>query len=344
LDISSPKGWTLFRRLVQLSDIFIENNTPLTLLKLGITWEFLHGENPKLIVIRSPGFGLDGPYFHWKGFGSNIEAAIGHTWLMRYSDAPEHTMCNRYTFVMDNCGAHTVPAAAMMALLQRERMGEGMLIEIAQAEGVMAALPGPWMEYFANHKTEFSAQGNRLPTAIQGCYPTKENDTWQGVDQWIVITINDEQEWRGLCEALGNPEWTKEPKFANSTNRRKNQDELDAYIAGWTRQHDNYAAMAILQEHGVPAGAVQTEAMNFFDPHVNSRDFWIRETQKWSGTHSYTGYTGKFLRTPRKNRAEMPPCGLGEHNEYVFKGILGLSDEEYTELEIEKYIGTAWLT
>ena len=108
--------------------------------------------------------------------------------------------------------------------------------------------------------------------------------------------------------------------------------------------HDRSIRQTFKAGEGKEAEDRRKEAMNFFDPHVNSRDFWIRETQKWSGTHLYTGYTGKYLRTPRKNRAEMPPCGLGEHNEYVFKAILGLSDKEYTELEREKYIGTAWLT
>jgi crotonobetainyl-CoA:carnitine CoA-transferase CaiB-like acyl-CoA transferase len=337
LDFTRPKGWELLKRIVQISDVFLENNTPTTAPKLGLTWEFLHEVNPKLIVIRSPGFGLDGPHMQWKGFGTNIEAAIGHAWLIRYSDDPKYMISNQQTFVMDNCGAHTMAAAVMMGLLQREKMGEGMFIEIAQAEAAMAALPEPWMDYFANGRIQ-PALGNRHPTAVQGCYPTR------GDDQWVVITINNDEEWKGFCEALGNPEWTKDAKFADSLSRLKNQDELDAKIAAWTKEHDNYGVMYLLQQYGVPAGPVMNEAMSFMDHHLKDRDFFIKETQKWSGTHMYTGYTGKCKRTPRKNRADMPACGLGEHNEYVFKQLLGLSDEEYAELEREQYIGTEILS
>ena len=333
LDFSRPKGWDLVKKLVALSDIFIENNTPTTAPKLGFTQEFLQETNDRLVIIRTPGFGLSGPHMAWKGFGRNIEGAIGHTWTMRYSEAPEHLISNRQTFIMDNLGAHSVAVAAMMGLLNREKTGKGCLIEIAQAEGAMGALPAPWMNYFANGGIEPS-RGNRHATAVQGCYPAA------GEDQWVVITIGTEEEWDGFCRALGHPPWTLDPAFGDITNRLNNHDLLDKKIAEWTRNHDNYYIMHLLQAHGVPAGPVMTEAMNYADEHVKSRDFFIKETQKWCGTHLYTGYTGKYKRLERKNRADMPPCGLGEHNEYVFKTILQLSDEEYAELEREQYIGT----
>ena len=230
-------------------------------------------------------------------------------------------------------GAHTVATAAMMALLDRERTGVGSLVEVAQAEAAMAALPAPWIDFFANGRIRPVA-GNRLPTAVQGCYPTIKDN------QWVVITINNEEQWEGFCDAVGHLSWTRDPQFSDLPGRLKNQDDLDARIAEWTRRRSNYDVMYILQAHGVPAGPVMTEANTFADGHVNDRDFFIEETQKWCGKHLYTGYTGKFKRTPRKDRAEMPPCWLGEHNEYVFKKLLGLSDEAYAELEREEYIGT----
>ena len=333
LDFSRPKGWELIKRLVEMSDVFIENNTPMTAPKLGFTREFLQETNGRLIIIRSPGFGLSGPHMSWKGFGKNIEAAIGHAWLMRYSDKPEHLISNKQTYVMDNLGAHSVAIAAMMGLLNREKTGEGCFIELAQAEGAMAALPAPWMNYFANGRLD-PPKGNRQATAVQGCYPAT------GDDQWVVIAIGTEEEWTGFCKALGNPAWTLAPEFSDVTARLKNHDLLDEKIAAWTRNHDNYYIMHLLQSHGVPAGPVMTEAMTFADEHIRSRDFFIKETQRWCGTHFYTGYTGKYKRLDRKNRADMPPCGLGEHNEYVFKTLLKVSDEEYADLEREQFIGT----
>ncbi len=333
LDFSRPKGWDLLKKIIKLSDIFIENNTPTTAPKLGFTWDFLHEINPKLIVIRSPAFGLSGPHTNWKGFGRNVEGAIGHAWLCRYSEAPEHLISNRQTYLMDNMGAHTVATAAMMALLDRDKTGVGSHVEVAQAEAAMGALPAPWIDYFANGKVR-SAKGNRLDTAVQGCYPTL------GDDQWVVISIGNDEQWKGFCKAIGNPPWTKEYRFSDLVERLKNQDDLDAQISKWTRKRTNYDVMYILQAHGVAAGPVTTEKNIFEDGHLKDRDFFIEETQKWCGTHLYTGYTGKYNKTPRKSRAEMPPCWLGEHNEYVFKDLLGLSEKEYADLERERYIGT----
>jgi len=333
LDFTRPKGWKLLEEIIKISDIFIENNTPTTAPKLGLTWEFIHKINPQLIVIRSPGFGLEGPHSHWKGFGRNIEAAIGHSWLHRYSEKPEHLISNRQTYLMDSIGAYSVAVAAIMALLNREQSGEGSQVEVAQAEGAMGALPAAWMDYFANGRMQ-PPRGNRLPTALQGCYPAA------GDNQWVVITISNDEEWENFCEAIERPHLAKDARFDNLLGRLKNQDILDIKIAKWTKLHNNYDIMRLLQAHGIPAGPVMTEAMSFKDGHLKDRDFFIEETQKWCGTHMYTGYAGKYTRTPRKNRANMPACGLGEHNEYVFKKLLKLSDEEYNELEKEEYIGT----
>ena len=333
LDFARPKGWELLERIIKMSDIFIENNTPTTAPKLGFTWDFLHKVNPRLIVIRSPGFGLDGPHTRWKGFGRNIEAAIGHVWLVRYSEAAEHLLSNRQTYLMDNMGTHSIAVSAMMALLDREKTGVGAHVEVAQAEAAMGGLPAAWIDYFANGRMR-PPKGNRLSSAVQGCYPTA------GDDEWVAITISNDEQWEGFCQALGNPPWIRDERFADLSGRLENQDDLDARIAQWTKERTNYDIMHLLQAYGVPAGPVMTEATTFADSHLKDRKFFIEETQKWCGTHLYTGYTGKYARTPRKNRADMPACGLGEHNEYVFKGLLGVSDDEYAELEREEYIGT----
>ncbi|MFH2133140.1 MAG: CoA transferase [bacterium] len=339
LDFTRPRGMDLLKQLLLKCDIFLDNNTPSTAPKLGLSPEFLHEVNPRLIIIRAPGFGLWGPYENWKGFGANIEAAVGHTFALRYSDKPEHIVSNLETYSMDNCGAHTLASAAMMGLLQRNKTDRGMLIEIAQAEGVMGVLPIFWMDYFINGRTQ-PPYGNRHPSALQGCYPTRGNNPDY---DWVVLTINNDKEWRGFCQALGDPLWARAEKFSDGVSRLKHHDEIDQHISEWTRKHDHYAIMFLLQQHGVPAGPVLTEKMVYEDMHLLEHDFFIEENQKWCGTHLYSGYTGKFRHTPRKNRADMPATGLGEYNEYVFKKLLGVTDEAYAELEKEAYIGTEML-
>ena len=336
LDFMRPKGMELFVELLKMSDVFVENNTPTTAPKLGLTWEFLHEINPKLIVIRSPAFGLSGRSVKWKGFGSNVEAGVGHTYAYRYSDDVDDAVSSLETYSMDNIGSHSLAAAAMMGMLQVEKTGKGMLIEIPQAEGVLDALPAQWMDYFVNGRIQ-PAWANRHPSALQGAYPTNGDEP---MFDYVAISIFNDAEWDGFVDALGNPAWAKDEKFADAVSRLKNQDELDKHIAEWTKQHNKYAIMHMLQAKGVPAGPVMTEGDAFADPSLLDHNFFVEETQKWCGTHKYAGQEAIFMRTPRVSRADFPPTGLGEYNEYVFKEILKLSDADYQSLIDEEYIGT----
>jgi len=161
------------------------------------------------------------------------------------------------------------------------------------------------------------------------------------MDEWIVIAIHNDKQWDGLCRAMGNPPWTREERFADGHSRYKNHDELDRYIEAWAGQRDKYHVMHVLQKEGVPAGPVMNERDAYNDPHLKERGFFLEITQKWCGTHAYPGFPWKFTRAPQE--AYLPPPGLGEHNEYVSKELLKMTDEEYAELEREQYIGDTYL-
>ena len=238
------------------------------------------------------------------------------------------------TFVMDTTGGCGIVTAAIMALHHRKKTGRGMHIDLAQSQTILPGLGEAMMDYSMNGRVQESME-NRHPVAIQGCYRCI------GDDDWVVITINDEEEWNGFCRAIGNPAWTKEEKFADLLNRHKNQDELDERIEVWTSQHDKFQVMEIMQKEGVPAGPVISEKDAYENPHLRERGFFLEINQKWCGTHEYPGFPWKFTRTPQE--AYLPPPGLGEHNEYVYKELLGISDEEYAQLEKEEYLGTEYL-
>ena len=145
------------------------------------------------------------------------------------------------------------------------------------------------------------------------------------------------EEWEALCAVMGNPEWATDPKFADPISRWNHQNELDEHIADWSRDKNDYDLFHALQKAGVSAGPVQNEADAYNCPQLEDRGFFEELTGPEIGTHSYPGLVFKMSKTPNKLRT--PPVRLGEDNEYVYKELLGLSDEEYTRLEELGQIG-----
>jgi crotonobetainyl-CoA:carnitine CoA-transferase CaiB-like acyl-CoA transferase len=332
LDLERPRGIEVFKDLMKTTDVFIENNSPEVLDKLGISYEMMREANPGIIVVRGPGYGLTGPYSSWKGYGINLEGVLGHTWLSQYSSDEIATIS--HTLIADATGGCGMALAVLMALHHRNKTGHGQLIDLAQGQTLIPCLGEAYMDYAMNGRVQ-RAVGNRHPAAVQGCYPCK------GDDNWVVISINNDRQWEGFRRALGNPDWTADDRFSDAPGRRTHHDDIDAFIAEWTQSQDKYDIMECLQQEGVPAGPVLSEADAFQDSHLRDREFFREITQKWCGTHDYPGFPWKTRNTPQEVR--LPPPGLGEHNEYVFKELLGLSDKEYAELEKDNYIGTEYL-
>lgn len=329
MDLTEPKGKELFKRLIKVSDVFLESNASHVLERLGLTYNELKKVNPELIMLSMPGFGTYGPYKYYRGYGAHQENFIGHTFLRGYpdSDASETSTL----FHADEAAGMNAALAVLFALHYRNRTGKGQFIDMAQAEATMPHLGEAIMDYTMNKRVQ-TGTGNRLPGAAPcGCYPC------QGEDRWINITVSSDEEWEGLCRAMGKPRWAEEGRFSDSLSRDKNHDELDTLVKEWTIKHDHYALMHLMQNEGVPAGPVIFEDDAYTDPHLKERGFFEELTQEECGTHLYPGLGYRMSKTPNKLR--LPPVRLGEHNEYVYKQLLKVSDEEYLELEKEGHIG-----
>jgi crotonobetainyl-CoA:carnitine CoA-transferase CaiB-like acyl-CoA transferase len=330
LDLRRPEGKDIFRRLIQVSDMFIESNAAAIKERLGITWDVVKEWNPKLIMLSLPGFGSTGPYKYYRALGAHQEGFGGHTYIRGYRDEDLDT--NVTIYHTDEGGGATAAFAALMALYQRQKTGKGQWIDMSQAEGTMPHLAQAIMDYTMNGRVT-ERMGNRdFHGAIQGCYRC-----W-GRDDWVVLTIGTDEEWQGFCRALGDPEWTKDEKFSDPVSRLKNHDELDRLIGEWTRQHDKYEVMHLLQAEGVPAGPVMDERDAYTDPHIRERGFFEPLTHAEIGTHLYPGIAWRMSKTP--NHLRTATCRFGEHNEYVYKELLKVSDEEYELLVKEGHIGT----
>jgi len=334
MDMTQPKGKEIFKNLIKESDVFLESNAPHAMEHLGLTYDVLKEVNPKLIMISMPGFGGYGPYKYYRSLGAHQDSFMGHASLRGYPDSDASTTSTLYH--ADEAAGATAALAVLFALHYRNRTGKGQFIDMAQAEATMPHLGEAIMDYTMNQNVQTS-MGNRLPGAAPcGCYRCR------GEDRWINITVYTDAEWEGLCRVMGNPPWTKEERFSDSLNRDKNQDEMDKLIEEWTIQQDHYDLMFMLQKEGVPAGPVIFEDDAYHrDTHLKERGFFEELTHEEMGTHSYPGLGFRMSRTPNKLR--LPPVRLGEHNEYVYKQVLQVSDEEYAQLEKEGHIGMDYL-
>ena len=335
VDLTRDKGKEIFKKLVAASDVFVENSAYGLMDRFGLGYAVLSQVNPRLIMCSMPGFGNSGPYKQYVGFGLLLEALIGHTWLRGYADSDPTT--NNPAYPCDTTGGAAAAFMILSALHYRQRTGRGQFIDLAQTEAFMPHLGQSIMDYTMNRRVQRTV-GNRDPglsMAPHGCYRCRGND------RWLVIAVGSDEEWHGLCRAMGEPAWTKEERFEDVVSRFRNQDELDKLIEAWTLDHDHYALMHLLQTEGVAAGPVMDGRDCYNDSHLKERGFFEWITHPEAGRHLYPGMMTKMSATPLSCR--MPPPCLGEHNEYVYKKVLGVSDEEYAELEREQHIGMEYL-
>jgi crotonobetainyl-CoA:carnitine CoA-transferase CaiB-like acyl-CoA transferase len=334
IDLRRPEGQEVFHRLVGVSDIFIENNSPDLVEKLSLTYDVLSKVNSKLIQCSMPAFGTFGPYSRFRAFGANMEAVVGHAMLRGYTDTDptNHTG----VFLADACGGATAAFALMTALYHRNKTGRGQFIDMSQAENVSHTLSQALMDYAMNGRVQ-STLGNRdASRAPQGVYRC------QGDDAWIAISCGSDAEFAGLCGAMDRADLLADERFAGSLARYANQDALDGEIEAWTNAQHNYTAFHRLQEHGVPASPVLSPADVFADPHLQARGIWQQMTHPAAGTHYY-------LKSPLSHMSKTPlsiyrPAStLGQDNEYVYKQLLGYSDEEYQWFVDHHHAGTTFL-
>jgi crotonobetainyl-CoA:carnitine CoA-transferase CaiB-like acyl-CoA transferase len=192
------------------------------------------------------------------------------------------------------------------------------------------------MDYSMNQRVG-STLGNRDPDhSPQGVYRCR------GDDSWLAITCTDDSEFAALCEIIGRPQLAKDGRFADTHRRFKNHDELDVAIGAWTATQDHYEAFHTLQRAGVTAAPVLTAAEVFADPHLRARDNWQRVRHPKAGEHwYYKTPIGHMSETPLSIRAHA--AIVGEHNEYVYKELLGYSDGEYQWFENNQHAGTTFI-
>ncbi|MBI4200832.1 MAG: CoA transferase [Chloroflexi bacterium] len=332
LDLRQPKGQELFRELVKTADVVVENNRSGVMKRLGLDYETLRRVKQDIIMLSSTGYGQTGPWRTMGAFGRTVHPISGMCNCTGYDGGqPERFEDN----TADICTGWNNALAILIALHHRRRTGEGMYIDMSMyetnANHIAVELLGVQMR---------SSPHGRLGNAHQamvphGCYRCA------GDDDWVTLSVRDDGEWQALTEAMGRPELASDQRFADPITRWRNRHELDEIIELWTRGQDKRELMHQLQEAGVPAGAVMRAPDLLTDPHLKARGYfeWFAHPPEWErvGSRPFQGRPYRFSKTPGAIRFV---AGLGEHNQEVLGGELGLSPQEMAELERQKVIGT----
>jgi crotonobetainyl-CoA:carnitine CoA-transferase CaiB-like acyl-CoA transferase len=221
--------------------------------------------------------------------------------------------------------------AILTALYHQQRTGQGQHIDLSQAEATTALLGEVSLGARLNGVVP-PRMGNRHPRqAPHGCYPCR------GGDAWVAVAVRSDDEWRTFKRVVDQPAWCLESRFATLSGRLQHHDELDRHIAHWTSQQDAYDVMHTLQTAGVLAGVVVNAAELVNEPHLNARDFFWDIDQSEVGRRRYAGQPVRLSSTPAQ-LYRPAPC-LGQHNDEVLGGLLGLSDDELAALQDRGVIG-----
>lgn len=327
LDLSVPGGRELALRLAALSDVVVENYRADVLDNLGLGYETLRGVKPDIILVSMPSHGKTGPQAHHLAYGTNIEQLAGMAAMTGYPDRGPHK--TGISFGDPMAGAMAA-AAALMALIHRRLTGEGQWIEVAQWENLIHHV-GEYVVAASMGYPSPGPRGNDHPTmAPHDVYPCR------GEDMWVAIAVGSDREFAALCDVIGRPDLARDERFSDVVSRWRHRGLLTEPIAAWTRGRTHYEAAEALQAAGVDAAPVLTIPELMEDPHLNARGFWETVAHDPAGVWRMEGPLWRYGRTPGHVRTAGP--NFGEHNEYVFRTLLGLAEREVEALQREGVI------
>ena len=326
LDINTPKGLEIARDLILWSDVVAESFSPRAMAKWGLDYESIRKLKPEIIYYSASQQGHGGPHSGFIGFGMMMASLSGYAHLTGWPDRDPAPPYGAYTdFISPFFGA----AALVAALDHKRKTGVGQHLDLSQLECGLQLIAPVQMDYALNGH-EMKRDGNRDPRAApHNAYPCREEDSW------CAIAVFTDEEWTSLCMVMDKPEWVRDPRFENLKARKANEDELNRLIGEWTRELDAQKVMETLQSVGVPAGIVLNAEGQFNDPQVKYRGFFKHLEHDVIGRHAYDGFSFELSRTPGSLTAAPT---LGQHNEYVYKEILGMSDEDIGDLIAEGVI------
>ncbi|MGE0544403.1 MAG: CaiB/BaiF CoA transferase family protein [Dehalococcoidia bacterium] len=328
LDLAGERGRDLLLRLVAQCDVVIENYRADVLDRFGLGYETLRAAKEDIILVSMPGHGKTGPERDFIAYGTNVEQLAGLVSLTGYPDGPPHKSGISYG---DPTAGIAAAAAVSMALIHRQRTGRGQYVELAQRENLTTLIGEEVVAYSMTGRLPERIGNRDRQHAPHGVYPCA------GDDAWIAIACTTDAEYAALCRVIGRPDLAEDPRYREQRSRHTHQAGLDEPIAAWTAGRDHYAAMHELQAAGVPAGAVLTVPEVFVDPHLRARGFWEQIAHPDAGIWDVDGVAWRLRDRPAHIR--IPAPRFAEHNDYVYRHLMGLASAEIESLTEAGVIG-----
>ena len=325
LDLKAERGRQLLVGLARRFDVFVENYGPGVIESLNIGYDALSAVNPAIIYARLKGYGLSGPYAHYKSFDPLAQATAGAFSVTGERNGPP---VKPGPTVADTSTGMQAALAITAAWAQRLRTGQGQLIELSMQEVMTMFMRTTGVLDWAVRPAARRGHRGGAPTGMYPCAPGGPND-------YIYMLIATTRMWDQLCVAIGRDDLLIDPRFQTAQLRHQHADELDAEISAWSRRHTKFEAMHILCEAGVAASAIYDTMDVFGDPHLQARGF-IEQVD-----HPVNGPVTLMKSPIRMLASEVPLTRaplLGEDTDDVLTAELGLSEDALEALHIEQII------
>ena len=322
LDLRTPEGSELLKRLVEQADVLVENFQPGTLEGWGLSWEELSARNPKLVMVRISAYGQDGPYRDRPGFGRIANAFGGISYLAGYPDRPPVTPGSA-TLPDYNTGLFGA-LGALLALRVAEATGTGQVVDIGLYESIFRILdelaPAYQMRGFVRERMG-PGTVNVVPHSH---YPTKDG-------RWIAIACTNDKIFARLADLMERPDLAQDDSWGTIAAREAARDDVDALVGEWTARFDRDALMEMCERGQVPCGPVYSIDEIFEDPHYAARDNILRFEDPRVGEVAIPNVVPRLTRTPGRVRHLGPE--LGSSTEDVLGTLLGLGTREMADLK-----------
>jgi benzylsuccinate CoA-transferase BbsF subunit len=323
LNLKTDRGRQLARKLIEASDVVVENFTPGTMQRLQLDYPRLAEASPWLVMLSTCNQGQTGPRARQPGFGSQLTSLSGFTHLL---GDPERTPALLYGPYVDFIAVGYGTIAVLAGLVQRRRTGRGVHIDLSQYEAGLQFLAPVMLDYFANGRVA-SRQANRHPSAVpHGVYPCL------GEERWCALSVWNDDEWWRFVDALGWPAWADDARFGGLLGRKRFEAELDARVAEWTCQRERDEVVAALRERGLRVAPVNSMADLFADPQLQLYAWRPVEHPVLGTVHVQMP---PFLLRDTPPAVRQPAPQLGQHTREVLAELLALDESEIDGLERE---------
>lgn len=319
IDMKTEKGISLLLDLLKDADVLIENLRPGATTRLGLGYEQVKAVNPEIVYVSMGMYGAEGPLSYQTGYAPCFAALGGLSAVVGYEGEAPSGMNIRYA---DSTFGAAAAYASAVALLHRRRTGEGQFVDVSAVEAMTSMIGDAVMDFSLNGKVA-ACDGNRhADMAPHGVYPCKN-------DEWICIAVSSDSHWRVLSQAMQAPELADDPKFATLADRKRNETLLEQKLNAWSANFSADELAETLQQLGIAA----SKSLSSLDLISNStlwlRGFYQDVTDQHGQSRSILGPAWKMSRSAQVT--DDAPA-LGQHNEYVFGGIMGLSEEQQKAL------------